>query len=101
MTDGEPTSNTPRPTTLTGAFRFHPAFASRYVSAPHDVIGERRDHAAVFPFVEAPHGRGEHEDAGSGVSELQQLHGAAERWAEPLVVFAVHAVSPRRYVTRP
>lgn len=38
MADGEPTPERPRPTTRTGAFRFHAAFGSRYVSAPHDVI---------------------------------------------------------------
>ncbi len=38
MTGGESTPDRPRPTTRTGAFRLHPAFASRYVSAPHDVL---------------------------------------------------------------
>ena len=57
MSDGEPSSNTPpRPTTLTGAFRFHPAFASRYVSAPHDVLvhlplGYETDAAARYPVL--------------------------------------------------
>ena len=56
MTDGESTSNTLRPTTLTGAFRFHPAFASRYVSAPHDVIvhlplGYEADAARRYPVL--------------------------------------------------
>jgi predicted alpha/beta superfamily hydrolase len=42
MTAGEtvpdPLHQPRRPTTLAGAFRAHPGFASRYVSAPHDVI---------------------------------------------------------------
>ncbi len=60
MTDDQstprPSAQPGRPTTLTGAFRFHPAFASRYVSAPHDVIvhlplGYMTDAAARYPVL--------------------------------------------------
>ncbi|HEX6814481.1 MAG TPA: alpha/beta hydrolase-fold protein [Gemmatimonadaceae bacterium] len=60
MLDGQTAPSQPdpprRPTTLTGAFRFHPAFASRYVTAPHDVIvhlplGYETGAAARYPVL--------------------------------------------------
>lgn len=60
MTGSEPTPSPSakpvRPTTLTGAFRWHPAFASRYVSSPHDVLvhlplGYETDATTRYPVL--------------------------------------------------
>jgi hypothetical protein len=48
------------------------------------------DHAAILPLVKAPHGRRKHERSGTGMTELEQLHVAAQGRAVPAVMFSMH-----------
>ncbi|HEX4588459.1 MAG TPA: hypothetical protein VH120_00910, partial [Gemmataceae bacterium] len=54
------------------------------------VLPQGAQHAAVFPFVEAPAGRREDKDARPGMAKNQQFHVAVESRAVPAVIFAMH-----------
>ncbi len=85
------------PGTGTGMFPFAvPGFVIDAADHHHvppalaNAVADDVHHPAVFPFMEAAEGGGEHDDGGPAVAEFEEFHVSVERWTPPAVILSVH-----------
>ena len=84
---------------LTGTLKPKAAWLTNYHSfgkssslgqyiAEGDLVRQRANHPAIFPFEKPPHRSRKDQEPRAGVTEDEQLHVAAKRRAEPAAMFA-------------